>query len=69
MAQWLRGHVSEPKGHEFEPHRCHLVRAYGRLYVQVRPVRPKISHFKNKKEPKLKFQFHPAKCICHQLDR
>ncbi len=47
MVQWLRGHTSEPKVHEFEPHRCHLVRAYGRRYVQVRPVRPKISHFNN----------------------
>ncbi len=46
MAQWLRGHASEPKGHEFEPHKSHLVQAYGRRYVQVRPVRPKISHLK-----------------------
>ncbi len=45
MAQWLRGYASELKSHEFEPHRCHLVRAYGRRYVQVRPVRPNISHF------------------------
>ncbi len=48
MAQWLRDHATEPKGHEFEPHECHLVRAYGHRYVQVRPVRPKISHSKRK---------------------
>ncbi len=48
MVQWLRGHASEPKDHEFESHRCHLMQAYGRRYVQVRPVRPQISHFKNK---------------------
>ncbi len=48
MAQWLSGHTSEPKSHEFEPHRSHQVRAYGRRYVQVRPVQPQISHFKTK---------------------
>ncbi len=41
-----RGHASEPKGREFESHSCHLVRTYGRRFVQVRPVRPKIHHFK-----------------------
>ncbi len=40
---WLRSHASEPKGHEFEPHSYHLVRTYGRRYVQVRP---KISQLK-----------------------
>ncbi len=39
-----RGQTSESKSHEFEYHGCHLVRAYGRQYVQVRPVRPKLSH-------------------------
>ncbi len=48
MVQCLRDHASEPN--EFEPHSCHLVQAYGRQYVQVRPVRPKISHFKNNKK-------------------
>ncbi len=41
-----KGHASEIKGREFESHSCHLVRTYGRLCVQVRPVRPKIRHFK-----------------------
>ncbi len=41
-----RGHASEPKGREFESHSCHLVRAHGCRYVQVRPVRPKINHLK-----------------------
>ncbi len=48
MVQCIRGHASEPKGHEFESNSCHLVweygRRHGRRYIQVRPVRPKISH-------------------------
>ncbi len=31
-------------GHGFESHSCHLVRAYGHQYVQVRSVRSKIRH-------------------------
>ncbi len=41
-----RGHASESKSHGFESHSCHLMWAYGRRYVQVRPVRPKINHLK-----------------------
>ncbi len=35
----------ESKSHGFESHSYHLVRACGRRYDQVRPVRPKINHF------------------------
>ncbi len=45
MAQWVGAKPQESKSHGFESHRCHLVQAYGRRYVQVRPVRPKINHF------------------------
>ncbi len=37
--------IQRSKSHGLESHRCHRVRAYGRRYVQVRPVRPKINHF------------------------
>ncbi len=42
----VRGHASKSKGHGFESHSYHLVRAYGRRYIQVIPVRPKINHLK-----------------------
>ncbi len=48
MAQWAGAKSQESKSHGFKSHSCHLVQAYGHRYVQVRPVRFKINHFKKR---------------------
>ncbi len=49
--------MQRSKSHGFESRRSYQVLAYGRRYVQVRPVRPKINHLK-----KIHIAFRPFVC-------